>query len=41
VLALRLFRLHDPARQVLATRLLWPLYWGGRGLILAGAVAAG
>lgn len=41
VLALRLFRLQDPARQMLAARVLWPLYWGGQALILSGAVAAG
>lgn len=38
ILALRIFRLRDPARQRLASRLLWPLYWSGQALILHGAL---
>lgn len=38
VLALRLFRLTDPTRQLRASRILWPLYWIGQALILQGAL---
>lgn len=41
VLALRLFRLHAPAAQLVASRLLWPLYWAGQALILWGALQTG
>lgn len=41
VLALRLFRLRDGRAQLLASRALWPMYWGGQALILWGAVVAG
>ena len=39
ILALRMFRLRAPGAQLLASRILWPLYWGGQALILWGAVA--
>lgn len=39
ILALRLFIIQDPARRLIAARMLWPLYWGGQALILWGAVA--
>jgi hypothetical protein len=39
ILALRMFRLQAPGAQLLASRVLWPLYWGGQALILWGAVA--
>lgn len=41
VLALRIFRLRDPAAQLLASRVLWPLYWAGQALILWGALQTG
>lgn len=41
VLALRLFRLRDPAAQLFASRVLWPLYWAGQALILWGAMQTG
>ncbi|MCB1405484.1 MAG: lysoplasmalogenase [Rhodobacteraceae bacterium] len=36
ILAIRLFVLRDPGAQLLASRVLWPLYWGGQALILLG-----
>ena len=39
ILALRMFRLNAAGAQLLASRTLWPLYWGGQALILWGAVA--
>jgi len=38
ILALRLFVMRDPRRRLWAGRLLWPLYWGGQALILAGSL---
>ncbi len=40
LLALRMFRLHDPRQQLLASLVVWPLYWGGQALILLGALRA-
>jgi uncharacterized membrane protein YhhN len=40
VLALRLFRLRAVGARLVASRLLWPAYWGGQALILWGALTA-
>lgn len=40
LLALRLFRLREPQQQLLASLVLWPLYWGGQALLLLGALRA-
>lgn len=40
MLALRLFRLREAGARMVASRLLWPAYWGGQALILWGALAA-
>lgn len=39
ILALELFVLRDAARKAAAGRLLWPVYWSGQALILAGSLA--
>lgn len=39
ILGLRMFVLTAPSAQLFASRLLWPLYWGGQALILAGTLA--
>lgn len=39
ILALRMFVLTDPARKLLAARVLWPLYWASQALILGGTLA--
>lgn len=38
ILAIRMFVLRDPAARFLASRLLWPLYWGGQAMILLGMI---
>lgn len=39
ILALRMFVMTDEAARLRAARVLWPLYWGGQALILAGSLA--
>jgi len=39
ILALRLFVMQSARPRLWAARSLWPLYWGGQALILAGSVA--
>ena len=38
ILALRMFVMRAPGRRLWAGRVLWPLYWGGQALILAGSL---
>lgn len=39
VLSIELFRMEEDSRAArLASHLVWPLYWGGQGLILAGII---
>lgn len=38
ILGLRMFVLTERGAQLFASRILWPLYWGGQALILAGTL---